>query len=415
MNGIYVQRLAEERYLRAPLLKEREAFLQHRLSIGINRRAVRMTSATLLHVVRILKLKEPRAVTSDEVLAGGRAWAADAEFHRHKQAGPNSSRVFTTAAFLFLVHAGLLTSKLQCEPFGTELQLYGRMLEEQRGLQANTVAGLKGNLLRFFRWLGQRSATLQAIKTADVLEYLHERSGRSSEAYVAIIAGALRSFFTYAAEQAWLERSIVDVLEERCPGVAKVKPVVTLPWQTVLGLINSANGKDGSTIRAKAVMLLCAVYGFRASEVAALKLCDLDWVERTISVRRSKSGIWQCMPLRSEVGKALKLYIEAVRPPSSCRQVFVTLQRPHRAMKGANIGLVVRRRMLDMGMCSTKLGPHTLRHACATQLLASGSSLREIADFLGHRDFKSVSIYACCDDEALRQIAAFSIADVTCK
>ena len=410
---IYVQRLAQERYLRAPLLTEREAFLQHRLSIGINRRAVRMTAATLLHVVRTLKLAEARAVTREEVLAGGRAWAADADFHPHKQAGPNSSKVFTTAAFLFLGHAGLLTSERLGEPFETELRVYGRMLEEQRGLKANTIAGLKGNLLRFFRWLGPRRATLKAIVAADVLEYLEERSRRGSEAYVAIIAGALRSFFKYGAERAWLNPSIGDVLEEIRPGIPKVKPLLTLPWQTVLGLIDSANGNDGSSIRAKAVMLLCAVYGFRASEVAALKLCDLDWVERTISVRRSKSGVWQCMPLRSEVGKALKLYIRAVRPPCSCRQVFVTLQRPHRAMKGANIGLVVRRRMLAMGRSCTKLGPHTLRHACATQLLASGSSLREIADFLGHRDFKSVSIYARCDDEALRQIAAFSIADVT--
>jgi site-specific recombinase XerD len=54
-------------------------------------------------------------------------------------------------------------------------------------------------------------------------------------------------------------------------------------------------------------------------------------------------------------------------------------------------------------------GPHALRHACATRLLQKGSSLKEIADFLGHRNTKSVGIYAKCDIAALRKVAAFRL------
>ena len=56
------------------------------------------------------------------------------------------------------------------------------------------------------------------------------------------------------------------------------------------------------------------------------------------------------------------------------------------------------------------LGPHALRHACANRLLQKGSSLQEIADFLGHRNTKSVGIYAKCDMSALRKVAAFRLA-----
>jgi alpha,alpha-trehalase len=49
--------------------------------------------------------------------------------------------------------------------------------------------------------------------------------------------------------------------------------------------------------------------------------------------------------------------------------------------------------MKKLGIESESIGLHSLRHACATQLLRRGSSLRDIADFLGHRDMKSVSIY----------------------
>ncbi len=413
MTDVYVCRHAQQRYARAPLFEERAAFLTYRLSIGIDRRAVRIMSTVLLHVIRVLALTEPRGVTSEEVFAGSRVWASDLEFHVQRKAGPNSGKVFARAAFLFLAHAGLLLpSQISPEPFKRELMQYVRMLEEQRGLKANTVENVRGNLRRFFQWLSPRRRTLGHVVAGDVLQYLHERSSLASEVYVEIIAGALRSFFRYGAEQSWLDPLIGDVLDERRANVPKQRLLQTPSWETIRFLINSANQGDASAFRAKAVMLLCAVYGLRASEVAALKLSHLDWQEQTISIRRSKSGVSQRMLLRPEVANAIRTYLTQVRPICLCSSVFVTLQRPYRPLRGANIGLIVRRRMVDLGICSSRLGPHTLRHACATQLLASGSSLRDIADFLGHRDLKSVSIYARCDEAALREIGAFSLGGI---
>jgi site-specific recombinase XerD len=39
-------------------------------------------------------------------------------------------------------------------------------------------------------------------------------------------------------------------------------------------------------------------------------------------------------------------------------------------------------------------GPHALRHASATHLLAQGFSLKEIGDHLGHRLSKTTAVYA---------------------
>lgn len=74
--------------------------------------------------------------------------------------------------------------------------------------------------------------------------------------------------------------------------------------------------------------------------------------------------------------------------------------------------MVIGPRMKRLGISSEHYGAHSLRHACATQLLSKGSSLKEIADFLGHRDMNSVSIYAKYDVRSLRQVATFSLAGV---
>jgi integrase/recombinase XerD len=57
-------------------------------------------------------------------------------------------------------------------------------------------------------------------------------------------------------------------------------------------------------------------------------------------------------------------------------------------------------------------GPHSLRHACATHLLAQGLSLKEIGDHLGHRDPESTAVYAKVDFVGLRQVAEFDLGGV---
>jgi site-specific recombinase XerD len=68
--------------------------------------------------------------------------------------------------------------------------------------------------------------------------------------------------------------------------------------------------------------------------------------------------------------------------------------------------------MKRLGIVSENFGAHSLRHSCATELLRQGSGLRDIADFLGHLDMNSVSIYAKYDIRSLKQVAAFSLAGV---
>jgi site-specific recombinase XerD len=58
---------------------------------------------------------------------------------------------------------------------------------------------------------------------------------------------------------------------------------------------------------------------------------------------------------------------------------------------------------------STKRGPHSLRHACATHLLNSGFSLKAIGDHLGHLSLTATQVYAKVDLAGLRRVAAFDL------
>jgi integrase len=163
------------------------------------------------------------------------------------------------------------------------------------------------------------------------------------------------------------------------------------------------------SLRAKAILMLCSIYALRSSEVTGLRLSDFDWRNETFSVKRAKRGGYQRYPLQYKVGEAILGYLTKGRPRCLCRNVFVTLGQPYRPMSAVALWQVVSRRFKLLGIESRHHGPHALRHACATHLLRKGTSLKDIADFLGHRDAKSVGIYAKYDTRSLRKVAAFRL------
>ena len=67
------------------------------------------------------------------------------------------------------------------------------------------------------------------------------------------------------------------------------------------------------------------------------------------------------------------------------------------------------RRLHALGLPLPHYGPHALRHACATHLLAQGLSLKEIGDHLGHQSPETTRIYAKVDLAALRAVGDFNL------
>jgi hypothetical protein len=64
------------RHESAPLLKEREQYLDHLLQQGYSRVSIRNTAAYLVHVVRVMNMKSMRIIPPREIEAAGQSWAA---------------------------------------------------------------------------------------------------------------------------------------------------------------------------------------------------------------------------------------------------------------------------------------------------------------------------------------------------
>jgi len=398
------------RHEAAPLRREREQYLASMLKRGVNRTTVRTTATYLIHIVRLLRMSSLRKVEPKEIAAAGRKWAASQSPIRKNRKQVGAPFMFGRIAQSWLRFHGLLPTPPPC-PFQSEIEDYAEAMRI-RGLSAATVNARSYRAIRFLRWFGDQRRSFESVSLRDIDDYLatKRREGWS----VTTVAGAaqtLRGFFQHAELRGWCAQGIALGIPHPARRRSDNRPIGPT-WAEVRRLIASCGGTTPSDLRAKAIILLFAIYGLRSSEVALLRLSDFDWYGETFTVRRAKRGGIQQFPIQYEVGEAIIRYLQHGRPRSSTDFVFVAAHLPHGRINPPPMYQLVSTRMQALGIKPEQLGPHSLRHACATRLLKKATSLREIADFLGHRHIKTVSTYAKLDTRILRKVASFSMGGV---
>jgi integrase/recombinase XerD len=393
IGAIIVRPHARIRHFAAPFLKEREEYISYLLRQGHTQRGVRAKASLLLQVIRLMEISSPRMVDLVEISRAAKSWAEDQEFHKIRKAGKKTEyRLYALALDLFRFHGLLNEPATPEQSFRTLLEDFARHLRETRGLASATIRGYMDRVSKFMNWIVIRHDCFADVTLIDIDDYLDSRREAGLRpATIASLCQALRTFFKYLECQGGCSQGLAHGIQS--PTIPKYNEVPQgPPWKDVRKLLQFAVPMSPGDIRAKAVLSLCAIYGLRSCEVAGLRLSDFDWYGETLTIRRAKRG--------------------RVRPRCSCRSLFVTRYAPYRPVLPTTLRPVVTRRMNALKIRSEHMGPHALRHACATELLRKGSTLKDISGFLGHRDMKSVCIYAKYDASSLREVSDFSLAGV---
>ena len=167
-------------------------------------------------------------------------------------------------------------------------------------------------------------------------------------------------------------------------------------------LLDSCDRTTPTGMRDFAMLMLLARLGLRASEVAGLRLGDVDWRAGELVVR-GKGRREDRMPLPADVGEALAAYLVEGRLRVESRSVFLTVVAPQRPLCSTAVSEMVWRQCTRAGL--TPVRAHRLRHALATDLLDRGVTLPEIAQVLRQRDLATTAVYAKVDHVVLRELA----------
>lgn len=394
------------RHQKAPLLKEREVFLRHLEQQGTSRAALRNLSGELIHVVRLLRLEKLRDISQEEIQQAAKRWARQQRSNPKAHSYGNSGSFFIYAAKKWLRFHGCL--KMPSAPqmrFADHLDTFARYMTEEQGLSPQSVRSHCWKTSKFLTWFGEHHRLLVRVNVEDVDEFLAMKGAAGwNRKSVSVAAQALRAFFRFAETRGWCATSLAKAIQS--PRIYQYEDLPEGPTEKeVRQLLHSVKGTDHAALRTRAILMLFSVYGLRSGEVSRLLLSDFDWRQEVFVVNHSKRGGFQRYPLQHEVGNAILHYVKEARPRCACRHLFVTLHPPHRSVGTSTLWLVTSSRIKAAGLRFRHVGPHSLRHACATRLLLQGVSFKEIGDVLGHRGLESVGIYAKVDLNALRVVA----------
>jgi site-specific recombinase XerD len=282
-------------------------------------------------------------------------------------------------------------------------------MRQERGLSPNTIRHTCWHARAYLTWLAQQHSGVDTATLEHVDAFLSMRGAQGwCRVSIASAATALRSFYAYLAATGRCGAGLAAGIEG--PRLFKHEALPVGPrWDDVQRLIASTDTDRPQDIRDRAILLLLAVYGLRCGEVVALTLDDIDWERDILHVTRPKQRCKQDYPLATEVGKAILRYVHEVRPRRASRTLFSTIKAPLQPLAASSLHHLVAPRMEALGIRCPRQGPHALRHACATHLMAEGLSLKQIGDHLGHRSPFATRTYAKVDLIGLRQVADFSL------
>lgn len=393
-----------------PYAAERERFIEHCLDSGFARKFLKQVAGMVLTAAIDLQahggLDVDEAFVEEVATRIGKIRAETGV----TRGEPEYRRCFvryTTRWLLFTRH--LRGREPQPRAYAALLDDFVQWMGQERGLSPSTLDSRRRNAGAFLEWLYGRGRRVSDLDLKDLDAYLqHVHAKGHSRMTIRAYVNAVRVFVRHGERRGWCSRGLADQLHG--PRIYREHGLPLGPsWDEVNRLIEGATSDDPVDIRDRAILLLLAVYGLRAGEVAGLRLEDIDWDHDRLTVRRSKQGRGQVYPLAPIVGQAIARYLQRARPRSQSRELFLKLRAPVGPMTARSLYPVVAHRMKRAGIKAPHRGPHVLRHACAGHLLAGGLSLKEIGDHLGHRRPDSTRIYAKVDLQGLREIAAFDL------
>lgn len=285
------------------------------------------------------------------------------------------------------------------DPVGEILQQYRCYLATERGLASSSIIANARIAESFCR---TRTAPLGQLSTAEITDYVVHFCSRSSGGWSRKTVTALASFLRFLHVAGITSGALVAALPKLATHRTNIPCEVS--EADFMRLLAGCDISRDVGVRDSAILTILWRLGLRRSEVAGLRLDDLDWRHGLITIR-GKGNHQELLPIPIDVGNALVRYLQEGhrRIPPGCRALFVQVRAPEGPMSPNGVSDVVVRAFRRAGLPAR--GPHQLRHGTATQLVRGGASWPEIAQLMRHRTVAVTVTYATVDATLTRELA----------
>jgi site-specific recombinase XerD len=196
----------------------------------------------------------------------------------------------------------------------------------------------------------------------------------------------LHAFFKWAVAEGDLE---INPMERMKPPQLSEQPVEVVGSEQVARLLKTCEGRDFTSRRDTAVILLLVDTGMRRAECAGMTLDDVDLDQRIVWVL-GKGRRPRALPIDRKTAQALDRYLRVREGHRLAHlpQLWVGRNGP---MTPSGVYQVVHDRARAAGLPAMR--PHQLRHAFATSWLAEGGNENELMLVAGWKSRAMIDRY----------------------
>jgi site-specific recombinase XerD len=272
-------------------------------------------------------------------------------------------------------------------------QEFETYMRDVRGLLPTSIVRFKttaGQFLAFRFPTGE--VRTKSIQARDILDFLQVRGAQFQDRTLQTDGNALKCYLRYL----YGKRLNSTDLSYAVPTIAcwrNQNVVHTVTEEEMAKMLQTCDLDHPSGVRDYAVLLLLMRYGLRPIEVSRLELDDIRWSEKKIVIR-GKGRKDATFPLETEVRAALNRYVNAARPRSNEKVVFLRAKAPFVPPRpSASISAIVHRIILRAGLKPKIFGARLIRYSVASRILNSGGNLMEVAELLRHSSIDTSARY----------------------
>jgi integrase/recombinase XerD len=244
----------------------------------------------------------------------------------------------------------------------------------------------------------------------DYYEYLRHRpkrgGGTAGDGYRHAQIHAIKGFYSFLKTR---RKILIDPFID-FPVLRKPQrlPKGVITDEQVMRWMSQPNLSTPTGFRDRTLMEVFYSTGLRGAELCKLTAYDVNIKDRTVRVIMGKGRRDRMVPIGKAALGFVAEYLDGVRPLLLAKNRGRSVERLFLTNRGAPITTNVLRRILmqyrDAARLPRSVTVHSLRHACATEMLKGGANVRHVQEMLGHTTLVTTQVYTRVVPSDLKRI-----------
>lgn len=273
-------------------------------------------------------------------------------------------------------------------------------LKTERRYSQKTITSYYGDLVEYDDFIKNNCIEILDINYDVVnryLKYLYEK--KISKSSISRKLSSIRGLYNYL-----IRENIVSI--NYFNEVSNPKKDLYLPRflkrEELDKVFSICDNKSPIEQRDTLVMELLYATGLRVSELVNIKVANIDQKNRTIKVL-GKGSKERIVIFNNHTKEAMDIYLrEGYKTFNKEGSQYLILNKYGNKLSERYVRNIVDKFVRKAGL-NIKIGPHTLRHTFATDMLENGSDLMTVKELLGHESLNTTSIYTHVTNEHIKK------------